>query len=359
MTVTILSGARTPVGALGGLLRPVPTHLLATAAMGRAGELAGITPESVRHVALGAMFGAGSGPNPAQRAATEAGLDEDTLCYTIRAGGASALIALLTSAAMLQDGEHSVIGGMDCASSQPYLLPAARAGVRLGGAKLVDGAHADAWTGEDDVPLNVTSALCAQSLGVEPKDQEALVERRRARGQPEGAAKLRVSVEVMRRKGIEQVSEDETPTPAPTPLHASLADAAAALVLGKGEGIKGAKLIGQARAGVHANRTPLAPVEAVKAVLETTGKSATDLTALLIDESLGLAAIAAERELGIPEERINPRGGALDRGYPGAACAAVALVDLVAELADKGGVGVIAYSAGTGGSLALAFEQVG
>ena len=99
--------------------------------------------------------------------------------------------ALLTSAAMLQDGEHSVIGGMDCASSQPYLLPAARAGVRLGGAKLVDGAHADAWTGEDDVPLNVTSALCAQSLGVEPKDQEALVERRRARGQPEGAAKLR------------------------------------------------------------------------------------------------------------------------------------------------------------------------
>ena len=144
-----------------------------------------------------------------------------------------------------------------------------------------------------------------------------------------------------------------------TSLRRVLHSAAAALVLGKGEGIKGAKLIGQARAGVHANRTPLAPVEAVKAVLETTGKSATDLTALLIDESLGLAAIAAERELGIPEERINPRGGALDRGYPGAACAAVALVDLVAELADKGGVGVIAYSAGTGGSLALAFEQVG
>jgi acetyl-CoA C-acetyltransferase len=350
--IKIISACRTPIGALGGQLRAVPSHILGSRALSHAGALAEIEPAKVSHIFTGSIFSAGTGPNPAQRAATEAGLGEEVLCANIKAGGGSALIALLNAAAMLEDDQFSLIAGMDSASTQPYLLPGARSGSRLGGGKLVDGAFADAFTGEDDVPLNVTTALQARNLEITEEDQKALVAEKRAAQSDE---KERFApVEVFRRRTVEQVKEDERPLPAPTPFLAGMADAAAACVLSH-NGV-GPQLVGWARDGVYPNRTPLAPVAATKALLQKLGKEASDLAILEIDESLGLASLIVEKELGLARTIVNPYGGALSRGYPGAACGAIALYNLTKFLRIKGGLGIVSYATGAGGAISLAFS---
>lgn len=350
--IKILSAARTPVGPIGGKMRSLGAHILGSRALSAAGESAQIDPDKVSHIYAGSIFGAGTGPNTAQRAATEAGLGEDVLCATFKAGGGSSLVAFINAAAMLEKGSFALVAGMDSASTQPYFLPGARGGSRLGGGKLVDGAFAEAFTGEDDVPLNITAALQARNKEITEDDQKALV-----------AEKLAVTakesfdlapVEIFSRRTMEMVNEDEAPIPGITPLLSSLADGAAACVLShEGQGIE---FLDWARAGVYANHTPLAPIEAVKVLLKKLDRKASDIDCLEIDESLGLASLVAEKDLEIERAKINPYGGALSRGYPGAACSGIALYNMNRFLRINGGFGIVSYGTGAGSAIALAFS---
>lgn len=350
--VKILSAARTPVGPIGGKMRAVSAHILGSRALSAAGESAQIDPEKVSHIYAGSIFGAGTGPNTAQRAATEAGLGEDVLCATFKAGGGSSLVAFINAAAMLEEGAFALVAGMDSASTQPYMLPGARQGSRLGGGKVLDGAFAEAFTGEDDVPLNITAALQAKNNDIDEDQQKALVAEKAAVIAKESFDLA--PVEIFSRRTMEKVNEDEAPLPSITPLLSSLSDGAAAVVLSReGQGIE---FLGWARAGVYANHTPLAPIVAVKELLKKLGREASELNCLEIDESLGLASLVAEKELGLAREVINPYGGALTRGYPGAACSGIALYNLNRFLRIHGGFGIVSYGTGAGSAIALAFS---
>lgn len=346
----LIGGRRVPVGALSGCFRSLHAPILAARAAGAAGEAAGIAPQRVSQVFLGSMFSAGLGPNPAQRVAAESGLGEDPLCMTIKAGGASALAAALACGALLEGDALGLVGGMDSASTQPYLVPAARLGSRLGAGRLVDGAHAEALTGEDDVPLNVMAAMAAQRLELDEEalDRAALAARSKGADDP-----TRVSMDVIMRREVAHITEDEAPGPRPSPLIAPLADGAAAFFVSRDPELTGVELLAWSRAAETANRTPIAPASAAAKVLKAAGVKASELSAMVIDESLGVAPSAAARELGVDLETINPFGGSQSRGFPGAACAAIALVQLCHRLSETGGLGLISYGTGVGGALAL------
>lgn len=354
----LVGGARTAFLAPGDHFRSLAAHFLGASAFSLAGERAGVDPSELSQIVMGSLFAAGTGPNPAQRAATESGLSENILSSTIKAGPGSPLVALLQAAHMLGEGEKALVGGMDSVSTQPYLLPGARFGSRLGASQMVDGAAAEAWTGEDDVPLAVTAAMVAQRYQLGDDAVRAWGKERRERGLAalkDGGDQGRLArVEVLMRREALIVREDGELQKAKAQLLAPMADGAAVVVLAKGG--EGPELKAWARAGVSPNRTPMAPIEAVSALLAKMGREARDITHLEIDETLGVTPMAAAKELGLEASRINPLGSSLSFGYAGAASAGMGLLNLQQQLTVKGGLGVISYGLGAGGSLALAFE---
>lgn len=355
-SVRLIGAVRTPIAAQGGIFHAISAPLLAAPAIGALGEATGLKGEQVSQLFLGSVFGAGLGPNPAQRSLLHAGLDSSVLASSIRAGAGSSLVALHLAARSLEGQEVAIVGGADSSSTQPYLLPGARRGSRLGASRLVDGAYADSLTGEDDVPLNVTAEIAAQRLGISEEELEEYIAKKRAA--LEAAAKPRAPIELMVKRDVVRVTADGALGPRKSRFLAPLADGAAMLALGRGEGFTGPKLIGWARAGTSANRTPLAPLAALRELMTRLGRPMTDLRCAILDESFAVAPLAAKRELRLSDAQINPLGGAMSRGFPGGACSAVALVDLYEILSEQGGLGAVAYGTGTGGSIALAFEHV-
>ena len=60
--VVIVSAARTPIGSFGGSLKGIPTRKLGAIAIKAAVERAGIKPEMVEEVIMGAVLQGGSRP---------------------------------------------------------------------------------------------------------------------------------------------------------------------------------------------------------------------------------------------------------------------------------------------------------
>ena len=81
--VVIVSAARTPIGSFGGSLKGIPTRKLGAIAIKGAIERAGIKPEMVDEVVMGAVLQGGLGQNVARQMTLDAGLPIETPAFTI------------------------------------------------------------------------------------------------------------------------------------------------------------------------------------------------------------------------------------------------------------------------------------
>ena len=164
----IVSGARTPVGSFGGVLKNVSAVELGSLAIHEALKRAGLRPsvsddmkaaapdrlkdqgpidlESklkewdaaakpvvVDEVIMGNVLIAGQGQNPARQAMIRAGICKETPAFTINKVCASGLksIALAASSIMCGEAEVVIAGGQECMSLAPMALPKARWGHRM------------------------------------------------------------------------------------------------------------------------------------------------------------------------------------------------------------------------------------
>src|SRR5690242_6084141 len=138
--VVIVGSARTPMGAFMGDLKALSAPELGAVAVRAAVERAGVKPQDVQEAIMGNVLPAGQGQAPARQAVLRAGLPASTGCTTINkvcgSGMKAAMLAhdLLT----LDANEVMVAGGMESMSNAPYLLPKARAGLRLGHGEVKD-----------------------------------------------------------------------------------------------------------------------------------------------------------------------------------------------------------------------------
>jgi acetyl-CoA acetyltransferase len=102
----------------------------------------------------------------------------------------------------------------------------------------------------------------------------------------------------------------------------------------------------------------LGPVPAICQALERAGLTIEDIDLFEINEAFAAVALAIQKELHIPDDKLNPVGGAVALGHPIGATGAVLTVKLAHELErqDKR-YGVAGLCIGGGMGIAAVFER--
>ncbi len=390
MPVVIASAVRTAIGNFQGALASVPAPALGAAAIRAAVERASLTPEDVGVVFMGQVLTAGAGQAPARQAALGAGLLERTPTVTLNKMCGSGLEAIVQGwrAITVGDAQVVVAGGQESMSQAPYVLPGARAGLRLGDGVLLDtilrDGLLDAYDGRH---MGSCAEGCAVEHAITRADQDAYAARSYRRAQAatsDGrAAKEIVPVEVPGRKGSVVVDVDEGPAkvdfdklPTLRPAFdkagtitagnaSTLNDGAAAVVLmdeavaaERGATVR-ARIVGHASHAQAPADFATAPIGAMRALFDRTGWAPGDVDVFEINEAFAVVPMAAARVFGIDEERLNVLGGAVALGHPIGASGARIVVTLLNALELSGGRrGVAAICIGGGEAWALAVERI-
>lgn len=386
--VVIVAGARTPIGSFGGALSAMPAHELGAAAvreaLARAGD--GLT---VDDVVMGCIGQVGPDAYNARRVALAAGLPVSTPAFNVNRLCGSGLQAILTGAMQLQTGQGHVVvaGGDESMSRQPFLMPAARDGWRLGNRELVDGTLSmvtDPWGG---YPMGVTAEKVANRFGVTRAEQDAWAlqsQERTAAAVADGAfADEMVAVTISSRKGDVVVDADEHPRPGTSladlatlrPAFAGdgtvtagnssgINDGAAAVVLmreseaqAQGLPVLG-RLVGWESAALEPEIMGYAPTQAITRLLSRLGMTVDDLDVVELNEAFAAQVVAVVRDAGLDPERTNPHGGGIALGHPVGATGAILTVKLLHDLRRRGlERGMVTMCIGGGQALAAVFER--
>ena len=120
-----------------------------------------------------------------------------------------------------------------------------------------------------------------------------------------------------------------------------------------------ARVLASAPAGVDPAYMGVAPVPATRRALELTGLSIDDIDLVEFNEAFAAQVLACQRELGIPDEKLNVNGGAISIGHP-LGCSGARLIGTLAhELRARGlRYGLITLCIGVGQGLATVIEAV-
>src|SRR6266508_1461272 len=138
--IAIVGAARTPIGGLQGDFATLSANDLGGVAIRAAVERAGVAADAVDQVIMGCVLPAGQGQAPARQASLGAGLPLGTGCTTVNKMCGSGMKAAMLAHDILATGNADVIvaGGMESMTNAPYLLPKARAGLRMGHGQVID-----------------------------------------------------------------------------------------------------------------------------------------------------------------------------------------------------------------------------
>jgi acetyl-CoA acyltransferase len=144
-----------------------------------------------------------------------------------------------------------------------------------------------------------------------------------------------------------------------------LNDGAAAMLIMSEEAAKslGLKPLVRVRATAVAGVEPCVmgtgPVPAVKKVLERAGLSLNEIDLFELNEAFAAQALSCMRTLGLDEEKVNVRGGAIAIGHPLGASGARISTTLINNMIDRDAkLGIATMCIGLGQGIATVFERV-
>ncbi len=389
--VVIVSYARTPMGGFQGALSGVKATDLGAAAVRAALERAGVAGDKVEQIFMGCVLPAGLGQAPARQAALAAGLPLSVEATTVNKMCGSGMQAAIMAHDALAAGSADIIvaGGMESMTNAPYLMTKHRGGARIGHDTISDSMYLD---GLEDAyePGRLMGSFAEDSARAyqftrEDQDAYAIESLTRARAAIDSGAFAGeiTPVTVKTRKGEEIVSVDEQPgkaDPAKIPTlkpafakdgtitaanASSISDGAAALVMTRESVARELGLPILARVVAHAahahepGQFTTAPVPAMRKALAKAGWSVEDVDLFEVNEAFAVVAMIAQRELGIPRDKLNVNGGATALGHPIGASGARVLTTLLAALKARGGTkGLASLCIGGGEATAMAVELV-
>ncbi|HEY3262595.1 MAG TPA: thiolase family protein [Pseudonocardiaceae bacterium] len=98
-----------------------------------------------------------------------------------------------------------------------------------------------------------------------------------------------------------------------------------------------ARILGSAVVGDDPTLMLTGPIPATRRVLQRCGLTAGDIDAVEVNEAFASVPLAWQAELGVPDERLNPRGGAIALGHPLGASGARLMTTLINHLEQTGG----------------------
>ncbi len=387
--IVIVAAARTPMGGFQGELKDFAAPELGAAAIRAAVERAKVKPEDVQEVIMGCVLPAGQGQAPARQASLGAGLPLAAGCTTVNKMCGSGMKAAMLAADLLTAGSMDIVvaGGMESMTNAPYLLPKARAGLRMGHGQVIDHMFFDGLEDAYDKGrlMGTFAEDCAQKYAFsrEAQDQFAIASLERAqKANKEGwFAWETTPLAVKAGKEEKFIETDEQPFKAnlakiPTLKPAfrkdgtvtaanssSISDGAAALVLmrrstAEKRGLAPlATVVGHTTHAQEPGWFTTAPVGAMQKLFARTGWSADKVDLFEINEAFAVVAMAAMKEHGLPHEKVNVHGGACALGHPIGASGARILVTLIGALRKYGGKrGVASLCIGGGEATAMALE---
>lgn len=387
--VVIVSAARTPIGSFGGSLKGIPTRKLGAIAIKAAVERAGIKPEMVEEVIMGAVLQGGLGQNVARQMTLDAGLPIEVPAMTINKVCGSGLRAVELAAQIIKAGDADIVvaGGAENMSATAYAMPAARWGARMNNAQMVDMMVNDGlWDAFNGYHMGITAENVAEQWGItrEELDEFSVISQNRAE-EAIKAGKFKdeiVPVEIPQRKGDPIIFDtDEFPKFGTTiekvaklkgafkkdgivtAANASgINDAGAAVVVMSKEkadelGIKPLCTIkSYASAGVDPSIMGVGPVPASEKALKKAGLTVADMDLAEANEAFAAQSLAVRKDLGLDPEKTNVNGGAIAIGHPIGASGCRILISLIYEMMkrdSKYGLATLCIGGGMGTALVV------
>ena len=383
----IVAGARTPIGKLAGAFAGLSATDLGGHAIAAALARAGITGDQVDHVIMGQVLLAGAGQIPARQAAVKGGIPMSVPSTVINKVCLSGLNAIIEADRMIAVGDADIVvaGGMESMTNAPYLLPDARAGMRIGDKSIIDSMMFDGLTcAFDNVAMGLGTERYGKAEGMQREAQDVFA----AQSHERAAAAIKdgrfadeiIAVSIPQRKGDPLLVEtDEGVRPGTTveslaSLHASF-EAGGTITAGNASQISdgGSAVVVMSRAA--AERLGVAPLgevvsygmvagpnasllhqpsQAILAALARVSMAVGDVDLFEMNEAFASVALASMADLGVSDSIVNVNGGAIALGHPIGASGNRLALTLLHELRRRGGgVGAAALCGGGGQGDAL------
>lgn len=386
----LISAARTPIGKFLGGLSDLPAPKLGGLVLAEALRRAGVQPNQIDEVIMGNVIQAGLGQNPARQAALAAGLPDTIAALTVNKVCGSGLKAVMLAAQAIRAGDADVIlaGGMESMSRAPYLLPGARGGWKFGDQKAVDAMmHDGLWCAFENCHMGNSAEHIAVKCQVSRAEQDRFSAQSQARAAAAWEKGLFnaevVPVTVGTGSRAKVISRDESLRPETTvetlaklkPAFddkgtvtagnaSTLSDGAAALLVASGPaatrfGVKPlARIVAYATSGVAPKDIFIAPVLAVRQVLEKAKLQLKDIDLFELNEAFAAQMLACGNELKLDEAKVNVNGGAIALGHPIGASGARVLVTLLSAMEQRGAKrGLVSLCLGGGNAVAMVVER--
>ena len=382
--VVIAEAVRSAVGRAhkGSLAHRRPDEFAAEVIKGLLARVPQVKPEMIEDLILGCAMPEGEqGLNVARPVGLLAGLPEDSGAVTINRFCSSGLqaIAMAAGEILVGSADAVVAGGVESMTMVPMT------GYKLSASPEVMERYASVYT-----PMGITAENVATRFGVsrQAQDEFALRSQKKA---AEAIEKKRFADEIVTVHGIRfengerklfAFERDELPRPDTTleglgqlkPAFSAkgsvtagnaspLSDgAAAALVMSEAKANElGVKPLGYFRhfvtVGVDPSIMGIGPLPAVRKLLAKTGLSMSDIDLVEMNEAFASQAIYCQKELGIPDEKLNVNGGAIALGHPLGCTGAKLTATVLYELKKRGGrYGIVTMCIGGGQGAAGLFE---
>jgi acetyl-CoA C-acetyltransferase len=392
--IVISTPLRTAVGTFGGSLKDIPATDLGATVTKEVVSRSGIEAENVDQVIVGNILSAGQGMNPGRQVGIKGGIPVEKPGLTLNRMCGSGLQAIVSAAQEIALGDADVVlaGGIENMDRAPFLLDKGRYGYRMGmpSAEIQDHMVFDGlWDVFNDYHMGVTAENVAEQYGITREESDEYAARSHQRAQKSNEEEYFtgqiVPVEIKQKKETVEFTKDEhvrdgataeglsklstifkkeggTVTAANA---AGVNDGAAMMLVSSaakaeelGLPVSG-RLVSAAVAGVDPSIMGTGMIPASRMALKKAGLSVDDLDVVEANEAFASIAIAVGRDLQVPEEKLNPRGGAVALGHPVGATGAILIVKVLHELhRTNGQYGLVTLCIGGGMGIAAIFERV-
>lgn len=391
--IVISTPLRTAIGTFGGALKDIPAVDLGTTVAKEVISRSGIDAEQIDQVIVGNILMAGQGMNPGRQVGINSGIPSTSPAMTLNRMCASGLQAIVSAAQEVALGESDVIlaGGIENMDMAPFLLPKGRYGYRMGlpDAKILDHMVYDGlWDKFNDYHMGVTAENVAEQYGLsrdEVDEYSARSHQRSEKARDEGYFDDQiVPVEIKQKKETVEFTKDEHIREGATkeglsklkPFFKEDGVTTAASASGVNDGASmtlvtsaskaeelglpvAGRLVSAAVAGVDPSVMGIGMVPASHAALKKAGLSIDDMDVVEANEAFASVTLAVQRDLGVPDEKINPVGGAISLGHPIGATGAVLTTKIMHELDRiQGRYGLVTLCVGGGMGISAIYERV-
>ncbi|TME64397.1 MAG: 3-oxoadipyl-CoA thiolase [Chloroflexi bacterium] len=361
----VLGYVRTPFGRYGGALSAIRPDDLAAHVIRAVIDRTDLRDDAIDEVVFGASNQAGEdNRNVGRMALLLAGLPESVPGVTVNRLCGSGLEAVNDAARRIRAGEAELViaGGVESMTRAPLVtlkpseafprgervLADTTLGWRLVNPRMLD-------LGYHPISLGETAENVAKQEHIGRAEQDAYAARSQERYARAKSAGFFTGEVQSVHNGKELISEDEQPRPDSSLEKLLIASREKARALGlRPLG----RIVASASAGVHPDYMGLGPIPAVRKLVQRTGIAPALYDAIELNEAFAAQVIPCIRELGLPDDRTNPNGGAIAIGHPIGASGARLAGTLLRELERRQGrYGIATMCIGVGQGLATLFER--